>query len=332
MSGPHSSTAPPQTAIAKSGTAPVVLSDAEVERIQAAAESAQAPATRRRYGSAWRGFTSWCEERGHASLPAEPIAVAAYLAERAQTIKPATIAVIAAAIGYHHRARNLANPVDAQGVKLVLAGLARQGQAGQQRQAKGISLQDLAAIRATARQPRTGRGGRMESGMHARDRGILDVALCSVMFDGMLRRSEAAELRWHDIRRDADKSGRLTVRRSKTDQTGQGKVLWLSPTTMFALAELAAIRPDDEPGDHVFGLSAAQICQRIAAACEAAGLGPGYSGHSLRVGAAQALAAANISLAAIMENGRWQSSMMPARYTRHANAAQSAMARLYARG
>ncbi len=46
-------------------------------------------------------------------------------------------------------------------------------------------------------------------------------------------------------------------------------------------------------------------------------------------GAAQALAAANISLAAIMEHGRWQSSMMPARYTRHASAAQSAMTKLY---
>ena len=68
-----------------------------------------------------------------------------------------------------------------------------------------------------------------------------------------------------------------------------------------------------------------------AAACETAGLGRGYTGHSLRVGAAQALAGANISLAAIMENGRWQSPRMPARYTRHAAAAQSAMAKLYGR-
>jgi len=77
-------------------------------------------------------------------------------------------------------------------------------------------------------------------------------------------------------------------------------------------------------------LSPPQITRRIAQACRVAGLDSGYSGHSPRVGAAQALAAANISLAAIMEHGRWQWSMMPARYTRHASAAQSAMAKLYA--
>lgn len=50
------------------------------------------------------------------------------------------------------------NPVGTDGVKLVLAGLARQSRARAQRQAKGISLQDLAAIRATAMRPRQGRG------------------------------------------------------------------------------------------------------------------------------------------------------------------------------
>lgn len=60
-------------------------------------------------------------------------------------------------------------------------------------------------------------------------------------------------------------------------------------------------------------------------ACEAAGLGKGYSDHSSRVGGAQA--ATNIILVALMEHGRWQSSMMPARYTRHASAVQPAMAR-----
>ena len=95
--------------------------------------------------------------------------------------------------------------------------------------------------------------------------------------------------------------------------------------------ELVASLQARQPAGPLFNLSPPQITRRIAQACKAAGLGAGYSGHSPRVGAAQALAAANISLAAIMEHGRWQSSMMPARYTRHA-AAQSAMAKLYAQG
>ena len=232
-----------------------------------------------------------------------------------------------AAIG--HRQHNLPNPADSEGVKTVLSGLARRGQAGAQKQAKGISREDLAAIRATACRPRRGRGGKMETGDRARARGRVDIALCCLMFDGQLRRAEAAVLTWADISRAADGSGRLTVRRSKTDPEGEGKVLWISPGTMEALD---AIRGEsDGDTDPVFGLSGQQISRRIAAACESAGLGKGFSGHSLRVGAAQALAGANISLAAIMENGRWQSSRMPARYTRNAAAAQSAMAKLYGR-
>ena len=308
--------------------AAVVLTDADADRIQAAAESAQAPTTRRTYGSLWRNFASWCEARNYAPLPAQPLAVAAYLAERAEAVKPATVRLAAAAIGHQHRQHNMPNPADTEGVKVVLAGLARQGQAGAQKQAKGISREALAAIKATACRPRIGRGGRIETWEQASERGQVDIALCCLMFDGLLRRSEAAALTWEDISREADGSGRLTVRRSKTDPEGEGKVLWISPDTMAALA---AIRwESDIDSDPVFDLSGQQISRRIAAACEAAGLGKGYSGHSLRVGAAQALAGANISLAAIMENGRWLSSRMPARYTRNAAAAQSAMAKLYA--
>ena len=43
------------------------------------------------------------------------------------------------------------------------------------------------------------------------------------MFDGMLRRSEAAVLTWADVVREADGSGRLTVRRSKTDPEGRAR-------------------------------------------------------------------------------------------------------------
>ena len=302
-----------------------MLTETDAERIQAATESAQAPATRRTYASLWRNFASWCQERRYESLPAAPVAVAAYLAERAETVKPATVRLAAASIGDQHRQHSLPNPVDTDGVKVVLAGLARQGQAGAQRQAKGISREALAAIRATAGRPRRGRGGKIERWAQARARGRVDITLCCLMFDGMLRRSEAAALRWEDISREADGSGRLLVRRSKTDPEGEGKVLWISPETMDALD---AIRRESD-SDLVFGLSGQQISRRIAAACETAGLGQGYTGHSLRVGAAQALAGANISLAAIMENGRWQSSKMPARYTRNAAASQSAMAKLY---
>ena len=105
------------------------------------------------------------------------MAVAAHLVERAETISPATIAVMAAAIGYHTRIYSLPKPASDDGFKVIPACLARQGQTGAQKQARRISLQYLAAIPASAMRTWIGRSGRMESAMHARDLGILDMAL-----------------------------------------------------------------------------------------------------------------------------------------------------------
>ncbi len=122
----------------------------------------------------------------------------------------------------------------------------------------------------------------------------MDIALISVMRDALLRRSEAAEVRWERIAPQPDGSGRLTIPWSKTDQQGEGVVLYLGSPTMKALGRIRPRqrqmleRDKDEKG--LFGLKAAAISERIAAAALAAGLGEGYSGHSCRVGMAVDLA------------------------------------------
>ena len=69
-----------------------------------------------------------------------------------------------------------------------------------QRQARALGLAELAAVRATASQPRTGRqSGRTESKERARRRGLADIALCAALFYAGLRRSEAAALAWGDV-------------------------------------------------------------------------------------------------------------------------------------
>ena len=153
----------------------------------------------------------------------------------------------------------------------------------------------------------------------------MEIALVSVMRDALLRRSEASALVWNDVERMADGTGRLTVRRSKTDQTSEGKVLYLSFRTM---ADLDAIRPAEAKHGHVaaFRLSSSQIGRRIARSCEVAGFPGAYSGHSPRVGMAQDLAANEAELPALMEAGRWESPTMPARYTRSQAAERGAVA------
>ena len=229
----------------------------------------------------------------------------------------------AAAIGGVHRDAGRENPCRHPGVRRTLAGIARQAAAAGRaapRQAAALDAEALAAIRATARRPRRG-SRRGETAEKAERRGRVDIALAHLLSDAGLRRSEAAALPWADIARAADGSGRVTVRRSKTDQAGQGAILYVTAATMTALAAIRQGAPDAAP---VFGLSAGQIGRRIAAAATAAGLGAGYSGHSGRVGLAVRMTAKGAPTHAVMLAGRWQGAGMVARYTRSLTAADAA--------
>ena len=122
----------------------------------------------------------------------------------------------------------------------------------------------------------------------------MDVALASVIRDGLLRVSETVALAWADVAPAPDGSGIATVRRSKTDPESQGQAVYLGEAAMTALA---AIRPADVDGAApIFGLSVRQLPRRIKAMARAAGLGEGFSGHSGRVGMAQDLAASGAEL------------------------------------
>ena len=196
----------------------------------------------------------------------------------------------------------------------------------EQRQAKGITKDDLNAIMESACIPRLWNDGRTESAEAAERRGRVDIALISTMRDALLRVSETAALTWEDIEEWDDGSGRLYIRRSKTDAEGEGTVAFLSVQTM---ENLDAIRGMSSGEDSVFGLMPNGISTRIKEAARAAGLGEGYSGHSSRVGMARDLARAGTELTRLMTAGRWRSPRMPALYTRNETVARGAVAQYY---
>ena len=180
----------------------------------------------------------------------------------------------------------------------------------------------MEAILATARSPRERDRRGMESPGRAARRGVVDIALVLVLRDCGLRRSEAVALVWSDIERWDDGSGRLLIERSKTDQTGEGKVVFITRRAMAALDELRRLRGDANPS--VFGMTANTINRRVKTAAQAAGLGEGFSGHSGRVGLARRMARAGAPDSAIMRQGRWSSSAMVAKYTRGESAGDAA--------
>ena len=315
--------------IARRESLAAALSAADRDRVRKALAAALAPNTRRAYLGHWDAFRAWAERQGYASAPAAPAAVAAHLAAIAETAGASTLKVRRAAIGAAHRAAGLPDPTTSELVKRALSGLVKQA-ARPVRQASPLTATALAAIRATACQRRSGGTlrRRTETAAAARRRGLADIALCGVMRDALLRREETAALTWADIVREDDGSGRLTIRRSKTDPEADGAVQYLGPPTM---RDLAGIRPPDaRAGDSVFGIGGSQVSRRIAAAARAAGLGDGFSGHSPRIGMAQDLAAAGVGLPELMQAGRWSSSAMPALYVRAQSAGRGAVAKYYA--
>ena len=282
-----------------------------------------APNTRRAYAAAWRRWTAWADAHGVAELPAQPADVRAYILDRAAAGRvDATLRMDVGGIAAVHQAQGIPSPCAARGlVARTLARLAKApDRARAQRQADGLTTDALAAIRATACRPRARR--RQERPDEAQRRGLVDIALAGLLSDAGLRRSEAAALTWADLERAPDGSGRLTVRRSKTDQTAEGRVVAVTAPTM---RDVLAIRPADvDPAAPVFGLSADRIARRIKAAARAAGLGDGFSGHSGRVGMARRMVARGAPTAAVIRQGRWSErsgGAMVARYTRSEDAA-----------
>ena len=194
--------------------APTGLTVQDQRRIQEALDSSTSANTRRAYNQAWRRFEKWAKDRGRGhSLPATPELVAAFLAELAEAGKSgATLRLTKSALAALRRSTGYQDPTDNEGVRKVMAGIARVN-GRPQRQAKPLTETALAAVKATAMQPRAhqGRAVRTENAWAARRRGQVDVAQLSVLRDGLVRRSEAAALRWGDVEVQEDGAARLHV-------------------------------------------------------------------------------------------------------------------------
>lgn len=153
-------------------------------------------------------------------LPASPATVAAFIEACGEAgKKPATVRRYLATIACAHRAAKLINPNDDEDVKLALKGLYNKSPA-RQRQAKALGWHQIKRFLITA-----GEGIRAD-----RERALLCVG-----YDTMARRSELVALDVEDFSFLNDGTGRVLIRRSKTDQVGEGSKAYLYPDTIAYL-------------------------------------------------------------------------------------------------
>lgn len=177
------------------------------------ADRSKAVSTLKKYERAWAAFETWCRGRGHETLPADPVAVAYYLAREAERgLSPSAVQLALAAIGWMHRRAGRQPPQKTErGVAIadVMAGVRRKNGRPPKRKAaadadicrdvlRAIVADDLRAIR---------------------DRALLAFGMASCM-----RRSEIVALRLEHLER-VPEGFRVLIVRSKGDQEGKGQTI-----------------------------------------------------------------------------------------------------------
>jgi len=156
----------------------------------------------------------------------------------------------------------------------------------------------------------------------------------------MARRSELISLDVEDLTFAADGTGTALIRRSKTDQAGEGAQAYLARETVRYLnvwmkagnitdgAVFRRLVGRNVVGPRLHVDMVADIFKRVGRWIKLPEEKVGeISGHSIRVGATQDLLALNIDLASVMQAGRWKSTHIPMRYGEQVLAARGGMAR-----
>lgn len=266
-------------------------------------KQALSPSTLKFYGIDLGIFERWCNSMALQALPAEPETVAKFIAHEAgRGIKPATLTRRLAAIRMKHEASGNINPTQHKGVKAVMKGIKR---------AKG-TVQDKKAP-ATAE-----RIASMIAHCPNTLIGIRDKALLLIGFAGAFRRSELVSLEVNDIERTPE-GIKVTIRKSKTDQEGQGQVIAIPNGTNFRVVDVlttwlntanitegALFRSIKKGGAlQPTALTSRSVANIVKQYAGLAGLTvDDFSGHSLRAGFITSGAEAGADLFKLMEVSR----------------------------
>ena len=153
-----------------------------------------APNTTKSYLAGWNDFTSWRIEHRCPGLPAAPADLGRYLEDLMETQGKALITAHNR-LAAHRRSPPLREvPQSGEGsLGQDHAQATGHGVRKPRKQARGLSKEALAAVKATARIQRLNKGKRRrkETESRAAMRAAVDLALLEVMRDGVLRGSEA---------------------------------------------------------------------------------------------------------------------------------------------
>lgn len=275
-------------------------------------EGAYAPSTMRSYRADVEAFENWCVENCiRQPFPASVETVCRFLEDQGQSKAPSTVQRRLYAIRKVHRLLRLPDPTYDEDINLAMRKVRRR-KSIRPRQAKGLTRNYLESFLES--EPDTPWGMRNR-------------AMLALGYELLTRRSELIALRNQDIVERADGTLRVLIRRSKADPYGQGRIAFTSKRTADLLREWLSHRgPEIEwlfcpiyQGKMIDRcLETTTVRRVIKEAARRCGLRSeqvaAFSGHSMRVGAAQDLLQRGFDTAAIMRAGGWKSVNVLARY------------------
>ena len=290
-----------------------------VDAAKGYAAQATAGSTRKAYAADFGAFEAWCLAIGLPSLPTTPATLAVYVAaladagRKVSTIERAISGIVAA-----QRASGVEWPKGNAAVRETMAGIRRRlGVAT----SKKVPVQDgeLVAMVGTL-------------GVDAA--GLRDRALLTLGWSGAFRRSELVALDVSDVTFTADGLV-VALRRSKTDQEGEGTTKGIPYAGTPALCPVRALRAWLDAAELEHGaifrgvdkhghvsterLSDKGVARIVKRSATAAGLDASrFAGHSLRSGFATTAAKKGKSLDAIMRQTGHRSERVARGYIRHA--------------
>ena len=263
--------------------------------------------TLRAYQSDFRDFSVFCVKNGFSSMPTQPKIIALYITHLSKSSKFSTLKRRIASISVLHKLKghylDTKHPIimeNLHGIKRTLG--------TRQKAKKPILINDLKLIIKAIDEEK-----------------IRDKALILIGFSGGFRRSELVNIHYDDIE-FVTEGVKILIKRSKTDQSGEGSVKAIPYfdnqefCPVVALKNYVGKKFSNINEGKIFNISDKSVALIIKRYAEKAGLDSSkYAGHSLRSGFATTAAEFGAEERNIMAMTGHKTTQMVRRYIQEAN-------------
>ena len=274
-------------------------------------KNSKAANTLRAYRADFKDFSAFCLKNGLSSMPTEPKILSIYLTHLSSTSKFSTLKRRIASISVIHKMKghylDIKHPIimeNLHGIKRV--------KGSNQKSKKLILINDLKLII-----------NAIDQFKQSENKKIRDKAIILVGFSGGFRRSELVNIDHEDVE-FVDEGLKIFVKRSKTDQSGEGMtkaIPYFDNREFCPVTNLKKwIDYTKDKSGKIFDISDKSIALIIKKYASFCGLDPNkYAGHSLRSGFATSTAESGAEERNIMAMTGHKTTQMVRRYIQEAN-------------